>query len=73
LQADSPRSPAEDPEFVLSHVDGIEAMGFCHHWKLPHYVDFQSDLDRLRKAQRIYATQKLAEPQRQEKEKDRSI
>jgi alpha-D-ribose 1-methylphosphonate 5-triphosphate synthase subunit PhnI len=73
LQADSPRSPAEDPEFVLSHVDGIEAMGFCHHWKLPHYVDFQSDLDRLRKAQRIYATQKMAEPQRQEKEKDRSI
>jgi alpha-D-ribose 1-methylphosphonate 5-triphosphate synthase subunit PhnI len=28
-------------------------MGFCNHWKLPHYVDFLSDLDRLRKAQAI--------------------
>ena len=48
-------TPAEDQEFVLSHVDGIEAMGFCNHWKLPHYVDFQSDLDRLRRAQRVQA------------------
>lgn len=45
--------PAEDQEFVLYHSDGIEAMGFCNHWKLPHYVDFLSDLDRLRKAQEI--------------------
>ncbi len=47
----SPGSPAEDQEFVLYHTDGIEAMGFCNHWKLPHYVDFLSDLDRLRKSQ----------------------
>lgn len=46
-----PKSPAEDQEFVLYHTDGIEAMGFCNHWKLPHYVDFLSDLDRLRKSQ----------------------
>ncbi len=46
-------APAENQEFVLSHIDGIEAMGFCNHWKLPHYVDFQSDLDRLRKTQRL--------------------
>jgi len=45
-----PRHPAEDPEFVLMHVDGISAMGFTLHWKLPHYVTFQSDLDRLRRA-----------------------
>ncbi len=43
--------PSEDQEFVLYHLDGIESMGFCNHWKLPHYVTFQSDLDRLKKAQ----------------------
>jgi alpha-D-ribose 1-methylphosphonate 5-triphosphate synthase subunit PhnI len=51
MQAKQNRSPANDQEFVLSHIDGIESMGFCNHWKLPHYVDFQSDLDRIRKAQ----------------------
>ncbi len=50
MQSEERKTPAEDQEFVLSHVDGIESMGFCNHWKLPHYVDFQSDLDRLRKA-----------------------
>jgi alpha-D-ribose 1-methylphosphonate 5-triphosphate synthase subunit PhnI len=49
----NPESPAEDQEFVLYHTDGIEAMGFCNHWKLPHYVDFLSDLDRLRKSQEL--------------------
>lgn len=44
------RSPSEDQEFVLSHIDGIESMGFCNHYKLPHYVTFQSSLDRLRTA-----------------------
>lgn len=51
LRAESPTNPAEDQEFVLYHIDGIESMGFSNHWKLPHYVDFLSDLDRLRKAQ----------------------
>jgi len=62
MQAAEPQSPCEDQEFVLSHIDGIESMGFCNHWKLPHYVDFQSDLDRLRKAQTIHETQKLDTP-----------
>lgn len=53
IRASQPSCPAEDEEFVLTHVDGIEAMGFCNHWKLPHYVDFLSDLDRLRKAQEL--------------------
>jgi alpha-D-ribose 1-methylphosphonate 5-triphosphate synthase subunit PhnI len=52
-RSENPSSPAEDQEYVLYHIDGIEAMGFCNHWKLPHYVDFLSDLDRLRKAQKI--------------------
>lgn len=53
MRAVRPESPAEDQEFVLSHIDGIESMGFSNHWKLPHYVDFLSDLDRLRKAQEV--------------------
>lgn len=51
MQTESPSAPSEDQEFVLSHVDGIESMGFCNHFKLPHYVTFQSALDRLRKSQ----------------------
>jgi alpha-D-ribose 1-methylphosphonate 5-triphosphate synthase subunit PhnI len=50
MQSAEPSAPSEDQEFVLQHVDGIEAMGFCNHYKLPHYVTFQSELDRLRKA-----------------------
>ena len=38
------RFPTEDEEFVLYHVDGVEATGFISHLKLPHYVTFQSKL-----------------------------
>lgn len=48
-----PAGPAEDEEFVLYHADGIEATGFVEHLKLPHYVTFQSSLDRLREVQRL--------------------
>lgn len=51
IAAREPAAPSEDQEFVLTHVDGIESMGFCNHYKLPHYVTFQSDLDRLRSIQ----------------------
>jgi alpha-D-ribose 1-methylphosphonate 5-triphosphate synthase subunit PhnI len=53
IQAGTPGMPASNQEFVLSHVDGIEAMGFTNHFKLPHYVDFRSDLDRVRRAQQL--------------------
>lgn len=43
-------SPANDQEFVLYHTEGIEAMGFTNHLKLPHYVTFQSGLNNLRNA-----------------------
>ena len=46
-----PKNPSEDPEFVLLHIDGIDSMGFCTHYKMPHYVTFQSDMDRLRTTQ----------------------
>jgi len=42
-------SPAQDEEFVLSHVDSVESVGFVSHLKLPHYVDFQSELELIRK------------------------
>ncbi|WP_448587977.1 carbon-phosphorus lyase complex subunit PhnI [Thermocrinis sp.] len=52
-QTKEPKHPSEDQEFVLYHIDGIESMGFCNHYKMPHYITFQSDLDRLRKAQKV--------------------
>ena len=59
IQSGTGASPSEDAEFVLSHIDGIESMGFCNHWKLPHYVDFQSDLDRLRRAKENYESRRM--------------
>ena len=41
--------PAQDEEFVLFHSDNIEAQGFVQHLKLPHYIDFQAELDVIRK------------------------
>jgi len=41
-------APARDEEFVLSHSDNVQATGFVEHLKLPHYVDFQSELRLLR-------------------------
>lgn len=45
LRSDDVRYPTQDQEFVLTHVDGVEATGFISHLKLPHYVTFQSKLD----------------------------
>jgi len=43
------RAPAQDEEFVLSHSDSVQATGFVEHLKLPHYVDFQSELVLIRR------------------------
>jgi alpha-D-ribose 1-methylphosphonate 5-triphosphate synthase subunit PhnI len=45
-------APANDAEFVLYHTEGIEAMGFTNHLKLPHYVTFQAGLSNVRAAVR---------------------
>jgi alpha-D-ribose 1-methylphosphonate 5-triphosphate synthase subunit PhnI len=45
-------APAQDEEFVLMHADNIQATGFLEHIKLPHYVDFQSELELIRKLRR---------------------
>jgi alpha-D-ribose 1-methylphosphonate 5-triphosphate synthase subunit PhnI len=42
-------APAQDEEFVLAHSDNVQATGFVEHLKLPHYVDFQSELVMLRR------------------------
>jgi alpha-D-ribose 1-methylphosphonate 5-triphosphate synthase subunit PhnI len=41
--------PAHTEEFVLYHTEVVEASGFCVHFKLPHYVTFNSALDNMRK------------------------
>lgn len=39
-----------DAELVLAHGDGVEAGGYVSHLKLPHYSDFQADLETIRRA-----------------------
>jgi alpha-D-ribose 1-methylphosphonate 5-triphosphate synthase subunit PhnI len=46
------KAPAQDVEFVVYHSDNIEATGFVEHLKLPHYVDFQSELENVRRMRR---------------------
>jgi alpha-D-ribose 1-methylphosphonate 5-triphosphate synthase subunit PhnI len=45
-------APAQDEEFVLSHIDNVQATGFVEHLKLPHYVDFQAELQLVRQMRR---------------------
>lgn len=40
--------PAQDEEFVLHHSDSVAASGLVQHLKLPHYVDFQAEMQLLR-------------------------
>ncbi len=53
LDLNSAAAPVGSPvheEFYLYHTEGVEASGFCIHFKLPHYVTFQSALDAMRDA-----------------------
>ncbi|MBW4707370.1 carbon-phosphorus lyase complex subunit PhnI [Roseobacter sp. YSTF-M11] len=62
LGEDNVGAPAQDEEFVLYHADNIQATGFLEHIKLPHYVDFQSELELIRKLRReAMPTQEAAE------------
>lgn len=54
--------PTHDEEFVLYHIDSVESTGFISHLKMPHYVTFQSELDKYRK------TREQAEEQQQQLE-----
>jgi alpha-D-ribose 1-methylphosphonate 5-triphosphate synthase subunit PhnI len=42
-------APAQDQELVLYHSDNVQASGFVEHLKLPHYVDFQGELETIRR------------------------
>ncbi|MFG0722142.1 carbon-phosphorus lyase complex subunit PhnI [Pseudomonas sp. GLN_6] len=55
--------PAQQEEFVLMHCDNVEAAGFVSHLKLPHYVDFQSELELIRKLRKQASEQPAAEEQ----------
>ena len=52
-------APTGDQEFVLYHVDSVESSGYVEHLKLPHYVTFQSSLDRAREERRLAFEQEL--------------
>jgi alpha-D-ribose 1-methylphosphonate 5-triphosphate synthase subunit PhnI len=57
-------APAQDEEFVMSHSDNVQATGFVEHLKLPHYVDFQSELGLLRKLRQEFSeTERASEMQ----------
>jgi alpha-D-ribose 1-methylphosphonate 5-triphosphate synthase subunit PhnI len=47
-------APAQDEEFVISHSDNVQSTGFVEHLKLPHYVDFQAELDLIRRMRAEY-------------------
>jgi alpha-D-ribose 1-methylphosphonate 5-triphosphate synthase subunit PhnI len=57
-------APAQDEEFVLSHADNVEASGFVQHLKLPHYVDFQAELELVRKMRADHAQAAQTEQER---------
>ena len=64
LGEDFTGAPAQDEEFVMYHCDNIQATGFLEHIKLPHYVDFQAELElirRLRAEAAMAATRSHAE------------
>ncbi|CAB3788940.1 hypothetical protein LMG27177_02515 [Paraburkholderia fynbosensis] len=50
-------SPTQDIEFMLSHSDKVEASGFVQHLKLPHYVDFQAELELVRRLRAQHGAQ----------------
>ncbi|MCK6451459.1 MAG: carbon-phosphorus lyase complex subunit PhnI [Alphaproteobacteria bacterium] len=56
-------APAQDQEFVLYHSDNVEASGFVQHLKLPHYVDFQSELNLIRRIRAGTPRAVAAEPE----------
>ncbi|PLL11993.1 carbon-phosphorus lyase complex subunit PhnI [Tabrizicola sp. TH137] len=60
LGEDFTGAPAQDEEFVLMHADNVQATGFLEHIKLPHYVDFQSELELIRKLRAEAMAQKEA-------------
>ncbi|MEL6604286.1 MAG: carbon-phosphorus lyase complex subunit PhnI [Cyanobacteria bacterium J06614_10] len=57
------QGPAQEEEFVLYHSDNVEAQGFVQHLKLPHYIDFQAELNLVRKMRQEYGQSELQTPE----------
>lgn len=53
--------PAQDEEFVMMHSDNVEANGLISHFKLPHYVDFQAELQLVRRLRAEAAQERVEE------------
>lgn len=60
--------PAHTAEFVLYHTEPVEASGFCIHYKLPHYVTFQSALEAMRRVREQPGSPQEAQEEPQEVE-----
>ncbi len=61
-------APAQDEEFVISHSDNVQATGFVEHLKLPHYVDFQAELELVRRMRAEYEAVKAGRSEAEHKE-----
>ncbi|SIT41043.1 carbon-phosphorus lyase complex subunit [Paraburkholderia piptadeniae] len=64
-------SPTQDVEFMLSHSDNVEASGFVQHLKLPHYVDFQAELELVRRLRAKHAARDQRDDSDQDDKKDK--
>ncbi len=53
------KAPAQDEEFVLAHCDNLQSTGFVEHLKLPHYVDFQAELELVRRMRAAHAENRM--------------
>ena len=53
------KAPAQDEEFVLAHCDNLQSTGFVEHLKLPHYVDFQAELELVRRMRAAHAESRM--------------
>jgi alpha-D-ribose 1-methylphosphonate 5-triphosphate synthase subunit PhnI len=65
-------TPAAQEEFVLSHCDNVESSGFVSHLKLPHYVDFQSELALVRQLREEWLNEKSKREQQDDNEQGSS-
>ena len=59
-------APAQNAEFVLYHADNVEGTGFVEHLKLPHYVDFQAELETVRRMRQEAAGPDVLAPREKE-------
>jgi len=55
------QGPAQDEEFVLPHTDNVDGNGMVSHFKLPHYVDFQADLQFVRQMRTEFEERRSAD------------